>query len=78
MQFERRTEVSAHGRASSDPTPEKPPNQAGRPVAEAVEGRGPAKGSPPKRNVLRTQSRAGAPSALEGVRPVAGNIPSCA
>jgi group II intron reverse transcriptase/maturase len=36
-----------------------------------VEGRGPAKGNPPERNVLRTQGRAGASSALERVRRAA-------
>jgi group II intron reverse transcriptase/maturase len=36
-----------------------------------VEGRGPAKGSSPERNAPRTQSRAGAPSALERVRQAA-------
>jgi len=73
VQFERRTEVSARAteRASSDPTPGKPPNKTGRPVAEAVEGRGLAKGNPPKRNALRTQSRSGAPSALARVREAA-------
>jgi group II intron reverse transcriptase/maturase len=40
-------------------------------VAEAVEGRGPAKGNPHERNALRTPSRAGAPSALERVRQAA-------
>jgi len=29
VQFERRTEVCAHGRASSDPTPRKPGNAGG-------------------------------------------------
>jgi group II intron reverse transcriptase/maturase len=41
-------------------------------VAEAVEGRGPAKGNPHERNALRTPSRAGAPSALARVRQAAG------
>jgi group II intron reverse transcriptase/maturase len=36
-----------------------------------VEGRGPAKGNPHERNALRTQSRAGAQSALERVRQAA-------
>jgi group II intron reverse transcriptase/maturase len=36
-----------------------------------VEGRGPAKGNSPEHNALRTQSRAGAPSALERVRQAA-------
>jgi group II intron reverse transcriptase/maturase len=37
-----------------------------------VEGRGPTKGNPLRRNGLRTQSRAGAQSALERVRQAAG------
>jgi group II intron reverse transcriptase/maturase len=36
-----------------------------------VEGRGSAKGNPRQRNALRTQSRAGAPSALERIRQAA-------
>jgi hypothetical protein len=58
-------------RAFSDPTPEKSPNEAGRQVKEAAEGRGPAKGNSPQRNALRTQSRSGASSALERVRQAA-------
>ncbi len=53
------------GKSDGPAVPEKPPNNAGRPAAEAVEGRGPAKGNPHERNALRTPSRAGAPSALE-------------
>jgi group II intron reverse transcriptase/maturase len=62
-----------NGRGKSDGSivPEKLPNKAGKPVAEAVEERGPAKGNSPERNALRTQSRAGALSALERVRRVA-------
>jgi len=61
------------GRGKSDglAVPEKPPNNAGRPAAEAVEGRGPAKGNSHERNALRTQSRASASSALERVRQAA-------
>jgi group II intron reverse transcriptase/maturase len=62
-----------NGRGQSDSlvVPEKPPNKAGRPVAEAVEGSGLAKGNSPRRNALRTQSREGASSALERVRQAA-------
>jgi len=62
------------GRGKSDGlvVPGKPPNNAGRPAAEAAEGRGPAKGNSLRRNAPRTQSRAGAPSALERVRQAAG------
>ena len=63
--------TDGRGKSDGPVVPGKPPNQAGRPAAEAVEGRGPAKGNPPRRNVLRTQSRAGAPSALERVRQAA-------
>jgi RNA-directed DNA polymerase len=48
--------------------PLKSPNNAGQPVAEEMEGRRPAKGNPPQQNAPRTQSREGAPSALERVR----------
>ena len=62
-----------HGRGKSDSlvVPEKPPNKAAEPAAEAVEGRGLAKGNSPEHNALRTQGRAGAPSALERVRQAA-------
>ena len=62
-----------NGRGKSDRpvVPVKPPNNAGKPAAEAVEGRGLAKGNSPQRNVLRTQSRTGTPSALERVRQAA-------
>ena len=51
--------------------PEKPPNKAERTAAERVEGSGRAKGNSQERNALRTQGRAGAPSALERVRKAA-------
>jgi RNA-directed DNA polymerase len=63
--------MDGRGKSDSSVVPEKPPNNAGRPVTEAVEGRGLAKGNPPESNALRTQSRAGAPSALERVRQAA-------
>ena len=59
------------GKSDSPVVPEKSPNKAAEPAAEAVEGRGLAKGNSPERNALRTQSRAGAPSALERVRQAA-------
>jgi len=43
-------------------------NRAEEPAAEAVEGRGLAKGNSPEQNASRTVSRKGAPSALAGVR----------
>jgi hypothetical protein len=53
----------------------KAPNKAGQPAAEAVEGRGRAKGNLPQQNAPRTQRRTGAPSALERVRLAA--TPPC-
>ncbi len=65
-----------NGRGKSDDpvVPGRPPNKAGEPVAEAVEGRGPAKGNLHERNALRTQSRTGALSALERVPQAARNL----
>ena len=63
--------MDGHGKSDSPVVPEKLPNKAGRPAAEVVEGRGLAKGNPPGCNVLRTQSRAGAPSAFERIRQAA-------
>lgn len=62
-----------NGRGKSDDpiVPMKLPNNAGRPAAEVVEGRGSAKGNSLERNASRTQSRSGAPSALERVRQAA-------
>jgi len=60
-----------HGQSDSPVVPAKSPNNAGRPAAEGMEGRGLAKGNPSQQNASRTQSRAGAPSALERVREVA-------
>jgi group II intron reverse transcriptase/maturase len=48
--------------------PQKPPNNAPERAAEVVKGRARTEGNTPERNVLRTQSRAGAPSTLERVR----------
>jgi retron-type reverse transcriptase len=63
--------MDGRGKSDGSVVPGKLPNKAGQPAAEAVEGRGPTKGNSPERNALRTQSRAGAPSALERVRQVA-------
>lgn len=63
-----------HGRGKSDGpvVPTKLPNNAGTPAAEAVEGRGPAKGNTPQPTASRTQSRNhGASDSLERVRHVA-------
>ena len=63
--------TNGRGKSDSSVLPEKPPNNAGQPAAEAVEGRELAKGNTPERNALRTQGRAGAPSALARVRQAA-------
>jgi RNA-directed DNA polymerase len=63
--------MNGRGKSDSPEVPRKPPNKAEEPAAEAVEGRGLAEGNPPGRNVLRTQGRAGALSALERVRQAA-------
>ena len=62
-----------HGRGKSDRStvPKKPPNNAGRPAAEAVEGKVLAKGNSPEGNAFRTQRRGDARSALERVRRAA-------
>ena len=49
--------MNGRGKSDSSVVPEKPPNKAGEPAAEAVEGRGLAKGNSPERNAPRTQSR---------------------
>jgi len=64
--------MDGRGKSDGSVVPGKLPNNAGEPAAEAVEGRGLAKGNSPERNALRTQSREGAPSALERVRQAAG------
>ena len=60
-----------HGQGKSDGpiVPRKPPNKPSG--AEGVEGRGPAKGNPQKRAMLRTQGRARMQQALERVRQAA-------
>ena len=59
------------GKSDSSVVPGKPPNRAEEPAAEAVEGRGLAKGKTLQQNVPRTQGRHGAPSALERIRQAA-------
>ena len=63
--------MNGRGKSDSSIVPAKSPNKAEEPAAEAVEGRGLAKGNSPERNALRTQSRESAPSALERVRQAA-------
>lgn len=63
--------MNGYGKSDSPIVPEKLPNKARKRAAEAMEGRGLAKGNPLKRNASRTQSRSDAPSALERVRRAA-------
>jgi hypothetical protein len=63
--------MNGRGKSDSSVVPGKRPNNVGEPAAEAVEGRGLAKGNPNERNAFRTQSRGDAPSALERVREAA-------
>ena len=49
----------------------KPPNNAGQPAAEVVEGKDLAEGNSPEGNAFRTQRRGDARSALERVRQAA-------
>ena len=60
-----------HGQSDSPVIPAKSPNNAGRPAAEGMEGRGLAKGNSGRQNAPRTQSRVSASSALDRVREVA-------
>jgi group II intron reverse transcriptase/maturase len=60
------------GKSDSSEVPTKSPNKVGDPTAEAVEGRGLAKGNTDQRNAPRTQSRMGrALSGLGRVREAA-------
>ena len=54
--------------ATSDPTPEKLPNNADSHAAEVAEGRGRAKGNPPKHDKRWTASQGSLPIGLERVR----------
>jgi len=62
-----------HGDGKSDIAivPEKRPNKAEEPAAEAVEGRAVAEGNSGERNMPRTQGRQGMPSVLDRVRDAA-------
>ncbi len=63
--------MNGRGKSDRPVVPGKPSNKAPERAAETAEGRGLAEGNSPERNALRTQSRGGAPSALERVRQVA-------
>lgn len=62
-----------HGREKSDRlvVPEKSPNNAGQPAAEAMEGRGLAKGNAVEADAVPTQRGAAATSGLDRVRQAA-------
>ena len=63
--------TNGRGKSDSPIVPAKSPNKSEGPAAEAMEGRGLAKGNSPECNALRTQRRGSAPSALERVRQAA-------
>jgi len=74
--------MNEHRKSDRPVVPAKSPNNAdglmassrdvkGPSAAEGMEGRGLAKGNPPRQNAPRTPCRAGAPSALERVRQAA-------
>ena len=60
-----------HGKSDRFVVPMNSPNVASEQTAEAREGRERTKGNTLERNVLRTQRRVSAPSALERVRQAA-------
>jgi group II intron reverse transcriptase/maturase len=63
--------MNGEGKSDGPIVPTKSPNKAGQPAAEAMEGRGLAKGNTSQRNAPRTQRRTSAPSELERVRQAA-------
>ena len=63
--------MNGPGQSDRPVVPAKSPNNAEQSAAEGMEGRGLAKGNPRQQNAPRTQSREGAPSALERVREAA-------
>ena len=63
--------MNSHGKSDRRIVPEKPPNKAGHPVAEGVEGRSLAEGNPNQQNRFRTQRRADLQHALDRIREAA-------
>ena len=57
-----------HGKSDGLVVPAKPPNKTGRPVAEVVEGRGPAEGNAASKTRSGHGAGSGALSALDRVR----------
>ena len=64
----RTPEMNGQGKSDRPVVPTKPPNKAGSPVAEAVEGRGLAKGNAASKTRPGRRAGQGAPSALDRVR----------
>ena len=60
--------MNEHRKSDGPAVPMKAPNNAGKPVAEEPEERGPAKGNLLQQNAPRIQRRPSAPSALERIR----------
>jgi len=63
--------MDGQGKSDGPVVPAKPSNKAGQPAAEGAEGRGPAKGNPPRQTTPRTLDRPGVQQALERVRQAA-------
>ena len=63
--------MNEHGKTDNSVLPKKSPNNGSKEPAEAVEGRGLAKGNLLGQNTHRTQYRVSVQSALERVRQVA-------
>src|SRR6266508_3625293 len=63
--------MDERGKSDSPIIPAKPPNNAGQPAAEAVEGRGLAKGNAVSKTRPGHSAGQGAPSALDRVRRIA-------
>jgi len=63
--------MNEQGKSDSPIVPRNSPNNIAKAIEEAMEGRGLAKGNPPKRTTPRTQGRISVPHALERVRQAA-------
>ena len=63
--------MNGHRKSDSSIVPQKPLNNAGQPVAEAVEGRGLAKGNSVQQTRSRTQGRIRLQHALDRIREAA-------
>src|SRR5215218_9040131 len=64
--------MHGHGKSDRPVVPAKPPNNAGVPAAEVVEGRGLGKGNAASKTHPGHRAGVSAPSALDRVRRVAG------